>query len=479
MQIQKGISPQIDSCAGLIAQQALRFYRRVAPEHQRWIDPEDLLQEALLEAVRAERKGRYQKNRGTKFSTYLYTGLFFDLSKTYADRLRVQKRSSKGVLELDAPRSEDDDRYLEIPDREAVPGERRERLRRAIFGLLAFCRAITPQQRVTVVKVLLCGKRASAADLADLKSTASVAARIGAKWDDFSVLTEAKKSRKMALIQLLSSGILSHEESDARVLECIGCSGQFTLGDVREGRYIVSTSTCRICYRELQRSAGSCFGKPKTEEREGYSENDVECRLHCQDRKVCRQFVNTQEKDKMATKKNDAEAQAEQELAEVTFDETEEEEAPKPKKAAKKVKAAAPAAEEKPKAAKKAASKKEEAEEDDDPAPAEVGKWPFKGGNPPSWMRYLWQSAYAGLKLKDFEAMLKAAGRSSEMEKWKNWLRKGKNGLKTGNPTHTWKLNEEGGQLKIYAVKYHGPRERAERTESKPKGKAKAAKKAA
>src|ERR1035438_4605171 len=51
-----GISEEIDSCAGLITQSANRTYRRIAPEHKRWIDPEDILQDGLLAAVLSQKK---------------------------------------------------------------------------------------------------------------------------------------------------------------------------------------------------------------------------------------------------------------------------------------------------------------------------------------------------------------------------------------------------------------------------------------
>lgn len=439
MQAVKGISPGIDSCAGLLMQQAMGAYRHLSAEHKRWVDPEDLLQQALMEAVKAERPGRFQEGAGSKFSTYLYTGLRNELSKSYTDRLRQQKRTSFGIVELDAPvPGKDNDAKMELP---SPMGDAVDylRVRRGIAALEALCRGCSATSRILLVRGLLFGLPLRAEELGRLAEAQGVAKRLGIQWGDLTVFQKSEKSRRLALIQLVRGDIVGSADTDARVLECIECSGQFPLSAIREGRYVVSTMTCRACYRALKKSPGRCFGKVKGGGIEGYSAEDVECSTHCMDREVCKAVISKQGVGK---------TMVDTELDDVEFDATEK---PAKKAASKAVKGKTE------KAVKAAKASKKAKEEDDDPAPAEVGKWPFKNG---SVMRWMFQTAYAGIKREAFDAAMKKSGRLAKttIDQWLKVLRSGKTNNKAGAPppTHTWKLNEEDWRLKITDVKYHG-----------------------
>lgn len=429
-----------------------------------------------MEAVRAER--RYKKDGGAKYSTYLHKGLFYDLSKTYSDRLRQKKRSSVAIVELDAPVGEDGPDRLELSDGAAGIEVDLTRVKRAIAALEALCRAVTPPIRVAIVEGLLLHRAvnyskqlwanglneryASGTTLADqiAKESAEAIAKTGVRFSDFTVFSEGENIRKLALIQLLRDGIMGTGETDARLLECVRCSGQFALSAVVQGWFVVSTMTCGACYKEMQLDESSCFGKRHTGEQQGYTTKHVECRIHCIDRAVC---ASNQVKGDKVMAKNKAVA-VEDELEDVDFGETEEgaeaeEETEKPAKVKKAAtaksgkKAVAAAKAEKPVKAKKAKVAAEE--EDEEEAPEEVGRWPFKRG---SFMRWSFQSAYDGIKRQEFDDTIKKADKDPKV--FLKVLRNGKNGQKTGVPTHSWKLSEEGGKLKISDVKYYGPRTR-------------------
>ena len=81
-----GITKKIDRCSGLIMQQVRRAYRRVTPEHKRWVDEEDMVQEAMLAAILCERDhssfvALSRKVAPQKFSTHLTTALMRTLSR--------------------------------------------------------------------------------------------------------------------------------------------------------------------------------------------------------------------------------------------------------------------------------------------------------------------------------------------------------------------------------------------------------------
>jgi hypothetical protein len=433
----KGISARIDSCVGMIAKEAFKAHSYLAPEHKRWVDPEDMLQNALLEAVQAER--RYDENSPAKYSTYLMTGLQYRLSKDVGST-KVKGRAAACIVELDAPLGDGDNRRLEVVSRAVTRDRVHERVRRGVYGLDALCSALSPATRMVVVRVLLFGKRVEGWELSGLMAeAAALVPRLGLQWADLDYLRENEKSRKMALIQLVRSGTVGLTEmTDARLLECVRCGGQFPLSAIREGRYVVSTMTCGVCYGELKAkpSHESCFGKPEASG--GYGAKDVNCQIHCQDRRVCRSVVQGENIVKYADKA------VEEELEDVDFDEEE-----TPKKAKKsKTKT------ETEKPAKAAKAKKEDGPEEDEangPSPKEVGpRWPWKRN---SHMRNAFAFVFKYKPTKDefIEAFKKVGGNTVLLLRL---LAKGRSGK--GTITHTWKLDESGGKLKVYDIKYLG-----------------------
>lgn len=85
----------------------------------------------------------------------------------------------------------------------------------------------------------------------------------------------------------------------AKVLECTLCSTAYSVQDVEQGLFFPSTGVCKSCYSAGQRSSRKvwCFGK--LDLRRGhkivlkaYNPKAPECRLHCPDREICKQFID-------------------------------------------------------------------------------------------------------------------------------------------------------------------------------------------
>lgn len=455
MQHLKGISPLVDSCAGMIAQQAYKAHRLLPQEHKRWIDPEDLLQNALLEAVAAEK--RYDPSKPAKYSTYLMTGLQYALSKEVS-ATRVLSRASRGMVELDAPVSvsEGETRTREVKSDAVGVDVSHEVRRRAVYGLCALCQRVSAECRLVIVKTLLFGRRLESWELVLVMDEAMpVAAQLQLRWADLAVLREDEICRKMALIQLVRNAIIGLTETDARLLECVRCSGQFPLSAIREGRYVVSTMTCLACYCELKDLPfnESCFGKPS--DTGGYDPKDVNCQIHCRDRLICRSVA---EGENIV-----ADTETKEALKDVDF---EEEETPKKKKTT-------PKAEKANKAETKSKASDEEEDPDNGPSPKEVGpRWPWKRN---SHMRNAFAWIYQNKPTEEefVKAFKKVGANTAGLLRL---IRKGRSGK--GFITHTWKVDEQGGRLKIHDVKYLGPDGRAAsefKSERKTKAKAKAA----
>jgi hypothetical protein len=125
----------------------------------------------------------------------------------------------------------------------------------------------------------------------------------------------------------------------------------------------------------------------------------------------------------------------------------------------------------------KAKEKKARAEEGNEfPAPAEVGGvWPYRRG---SIYRWMFQTCWEGGKLEFIKLQAEFPFRykgAKPFVNWKNLLRAFR---RREHRTHDWSLNEEGGRLKIYNVKYH-PKTTPKRFQQKAKKEAPAKKKAA
>lgn len=75
---------------------------------------------------------------------------------------------------------------------------------------------------------------------------------------------------------------------DRGILECVLCGERYSVEELKNGLYYVSTGVCLSCYKTVPKKKSWCFGHY----------NPVkywECRGECMDSKVCRKFTNLQE----------------------------------------------------------------------------------------------------------------------------------------------------------------------------------------
>ena len=464
-----GISPKIDSCGGLIAQKVNAAYRRVPPSHRRWIDRDDVLQEAFVGAMASEKS--FRRKGGSKFSTYLYRQLDWALAKM-ASGLNREMRDAP-IVELDAPLPSGRSIVEVLPSTVSQTSQlpmAGEQLN-AAASFLALCRGVGDEGAAALIRGLLFSdsKRPEPKICAEI---GLVASNLHIGLGDLRPIAQDENLRKI-LLQLTARYVMIGigAEEALRLLQCVECGGKFSLAAVREGRFYVPTMTCRACYQRLEASPASCFGKE-------HAPGSAECRLHCLDRAVCSNF-NKEDKAMTADETSAAEAVEDVDLSDV-------EDTPKPKKSAKgkkpgkkapakkAAKPAKPVKAEKPakapKAEKEAVPFTPEAAKAylssvvkhiNDPeaavgtipdAPKELGGWPYRSG---SGYNFVFLRLYLGVTadgLKKLEADLEKAG-SSVKRLVGCVTRDGArtkivNGMQVG-----WKVNEEGGGLKIYDIR--------------------------
>lgn len=303
-----GVSPELDGCIGLIVKFAKSYYWRLSDDHKRWCDDQDVLQEALIIATNAAKKhssvvftapcparrrgGKVQ--RVAKMSTFLHQALRWGLSR-WAKQFTLQKRAGR-LLELDRPLPSGEGVYGDLL--EAVPSvaQRGNALVHpgyddSIRSFLTLLRAVSQPARVVLIKGLLFSDtRGSSRELCDELGIAAEKLSIGIS--DLRLVCGDKNIQKILLTQIGQSGmIVGAGEKALKILSCSSCSGRFSFSDIQDNRFFVVPMTCRACFREMQASAESCFGKVKTATREGFSLDDPECRLHCLDSGACRKFT--------------------------------------------------------------------------------------------------------------------------------------------------------------------------------------------
>ena len=505
------VSPRIDSCGGLIAQQAHRAYGRIArdsPEHLRWLDEDDIRQDALLKAVEVEQEykafcliGRVAPQ---KYSSHLYNGLFWrldHLARTYARPIR----RSNGLVELDAPVStETNERKIDFISKDG-PEQIEERLA-CISGFIELCRAVSdPAKMVLILGFLFSDSRYSTPELCAEIGQAAARLRVGI--NDLRLIGHDPRVRKLLLVLIGKCVMLNAgTEEQLRCLECVRCHGHLSIRAIRTGQFFVSTMTCRRCYREMKQSPVevSCFGK--TADTGGYSVANVECRLHCRDRSACRYFQendmadNTPDIDDVDF--SDVEGTA---TAAAVEEKPKKSAAKKTKKEVKKAPEAAPA-KKAAKAAKKEpapAAAKKDVDDDDEPKPPKgCEDWPGRKG---SLWRYIFVECYrTGYTIPQLRKMLAKAGwadmddekgradAKSAPKKWGKyhmnfqiyWMKRLVFGRYTAEKlTHSWKLHDEDGVYRPYdlkQLKFKGDK-KAEKgaTKAKPAAAAPAKKKTA
>lgn len=443
----------------------------VPEESKRWMDRDDVIQDILMEAVDTE--ATFSASGGRKFSTYLYSAIDWYAAHTYVS-LNRKKRRAEQLVELDAPLLHlEDTAKFEVPVPATQGNEEND-----VRSFITLCRNLTQPALVALVHGFLRGngRKATPEICAEI---ASVTVKLGLDSGSLVRIGKSEESSRNVLTTLSRDVIMSLEtEAALRILECVGCKGTFTIAAIREGRFHVGTMTCRTCYRELKKlpSILSCFGKVQTDKRQGYSEEDTACKVHCQDRKQCVQFQQKEE-GKSMSKNAAVESGVDNEdivddLEDVDLGEVEAKKgkavAPKDKpKKAVSAKANKPVAKTKtvgvakkakngPQAAvaasaKKAAAKVKPIKEDDDrPCPKDVGPhWPYRAG---SQRRYAFQLMYDGI---DKEAFSKQCKKDAVNERGLLVAMRG-SGPREFRTTHTWKVNEEGTRYKIYDIKYIG-----------------------
>jgi Protein of unknown function (DUF3489) len=290
-----GISSHVDSCVDMVMLHANKTYRYLSDANRRWIDQDDLIQEGLITAACIV-EPQYESGGPAKFSTYLHTGLRWFYSREFKDKLSQAGRECTGLVELDGLKEEP-----KGLSHRSSPGQTGD----AVQLFIQLCARVSGRAVELMVSGLLLGKWSATAKAPILKEIREVAERQGVKMDDLAPLIESESARKKALTMIGTARIIGlGSEMEAWVLECIECGGQCGLSALRSQPqgYFVETMTCRKCYLKMKAADPdtSCFGKPKTQGQEGYTETDIECRLHCRDRKVCRQF--TREKMNPASK---------------------------------------------------------------------------------------------------------------------------------------------------------------------------------
>lgn len=85
---------------------------------------------------------------------------------------------------------------------------------------------------------------------------------------------------------------------EAKLLECVVCSAEYTIRDVQKERYFPQTRVCRKCYKKMTSSHPKiwCFGKVASSKLPGYSLDNEICQKVCPDKTICEMFVNLQRK---------------------------------------------------------------------------------------------------------------------------------------------------------------------------------------
>lgn len=70
------------------------------------------------------------------------------------------------------------------------------------------------------------------------------------------------------------------------MFSCTQCENKYTLDDIKEGNYFVSTGVCNNCYMRMSNSKISCFGKSRI-----YNPNSIACGQECNDALICRAYI--------------------------------------------------------------------------------------------------------------------------------------------------------------------------------------------
>ena len=292
------ISPNVDSCHALINKKAREAHWRIGANNRRFVDLEDCQQEGLIAAWAAEKSFDPQKSKykqTIKYSSYLVPGLKHAYHNAYHSSFHQGKRTALQVLPLEMTAA------VNMADSSVSV----EALENAVSVFKAIAEKLSPSTAEKFVAGLLSGRWFGRVGgryhhiHASIKEMRRAVKAVGASFEDLSQFIQNPAFRTRALIAAtkLTNIKMSRNGMAGKILECVGCSQMYSLADVKAGRYSAETFTCVGCYREMQDTPAvlSCFGKVKTATSEGYDVRDVECRLHCRDRRICKQFVTESE----------------------------------------------------------------------------------------------------------------------------------------------------------------------------------------
>jgi|GEM_PF-5300292 len=493
----KNASHSIDSCAGLIALKASKTYRGISPENKRWVDLEDVMQEGLLEAWRAEQ--HFDPSHNVKYSTYLFRGLDMAYSATYHIPFRQQKRVLNGLVEMDSPTATG--KTFDLPS----DGANQEQVQSAVSEFMAVCRAVDADAVAFLLQFVLDDgkfrghiRRRDAAAVDQIRRACS---RLGVSRETFQFIHVNAAAKKQVLNEMKNLASSQSDPSMVNILECGQCRTKFSMADVKAGLYVITSLLCSDCLKKMKDSDAdlTCFGKRKEVINnrtviEGFSEDDVECRLHCRDRVACKIYS---ERGKSMSKSAvdeledvdfgdiDVDEDVQQELDDVDerpaksksskkdakAAKSKKQSKAKPEKAAKAKpekaakakpeKAAKTAAKSAKKEAKTKSTRKSKSTAKIDPKAAkdriqldEEGRdLPFKAS---SMMRYALVQALkpGGADEKSLEKFVVGKGFNWKFQR--AVLLSGKSGDSSLRPypsTHTWKVEQKDGRIRVWDVK--------------------------
>lgn len=358
--------PLIQSVVPMVYKKSNAVYnKRISRADRRWIDPEDVIQEGLLAAFLAQEPGAWSETGGAKFSTYAFKRIDMEHRRRITEKQARASRKLDTIVELDRQDPETNI-TLDVADTKAHADT-------SVIecDFIELCSRVSGEAVIMLIRGLLCDDficehhvRAKTL-LAEIREALS---DTGLTRGSLSQLASNKESKVSILWKLSTDANIEVSAMEARILQCIECDSKFNLQDVRNENFFVDTSTCRKCYLKLAAlpATVSCFGKVKrvyeskgkpgvTKVIEGFSANDTECAVHCQDRAVCKKFI--QENKKVVSEEAVDAALDDLDLDEIEQEVSESVEAAAPKAKKSKAEAAKPVKKKKPAAVEPVAKK--------------------------------------------------------------------------------------------------------------------------
>lgn len=491
------VSPAVDSCARMIIQKAQQTYAQIPAENKRYIDFEDVLQEGLLAAWKAEQTFNPKKS---KYSTYVFNGLKQINQGLLAPFRQAKRNATNGMVELDAPIVGTENACRELIATDVLPSEVQE----TVATLLAVIYAADSKAQQMILEVVAGKWRFHPRYMKVAHRLRRLVRFHKATERDFNLLWSNPEVKSQVIEGM--ARLTNIEAADSRLLLCGECGKLFSLNDVREGRYVASSLACSECLTKLQgRPVNStCFGKAEVVQddrvlRQGFSESNAACRLHCRDRVACKIYAAKRGRHMtgeqavldgmelgdvelpevvekaVSTKKAKVKAKAGLKLVDKGTAKAKVAKADKPVKGKAKVAKAdkpvakvaktakkakkAPATERKPRTKKSAAKIDPHSERGKALVKANLDDkgrdLPFK--NPSNLRKMFVYALKTGRTLAEMNAKAKSLDLKSGDPTYQlavlRALKSGESSLRPYPSTHVWKLTEDAGQFHIHGVK--------------------------